>query len=601
MTGGGAPRDAPRARWIDLVPAIGALRGYGPRAASADVLAGLTVAALAVPQAMAYALLAGLPAHYGLYGAIVITVVGALFDSSRHLINGPTNAISIAVLSALALVPDDQRITAAIGLSILVGLVQLAIWALRLGDVTRFLSHAVIGGFTVGAAALLVLGQLPVLIGAQAVGARTDHVLLRFWRTVTEGGVHLWTIGIGVGTFALVLGLRWVSRTLGRRLPDLLIAVVAAAAVVMAFDLRDHGVRVVGAIPRTLPSFALPNLSWPLVSSLSGSAVAIAVLGLLEALAMAKSLAQRSGHRLDVRQQCLSEAAANLVGGLFQCFPGSGSLTRSTVNLEAGAVSQWSGVVSAVAVAATILAFAPLAGAIPLASLAAILLLAGWRMVDRHQLLYTLRAGSFDRRIVVVTAVSAVAVSIEFCILIGALASFVLYMPRATRLRVNDLTVTAQRTIRERRPDDPPCRRLRMVDLEGELFFGAAPDLERHLDAIDADLRRTSARALIIRLRHVRNPDAMCVHLLDGAEAGWTARGVAVFLCGVGPDLEVMMRNVGLAARVGDRLLTEHPRPWTSTMEAVRRSYALLGDDLCTSCPRRADRDPSMAGWVYEI
>ncbi|GMV41082.1 MAG: putative sulfate transporter [Myxococcales bacterium] len=588
-------------RWTDYVPAFGALRGYRLRHLGSDTLAGLTVAALAVPQAMAYALLAGLPAHYGLYGAIVITVVGALFDSSRQLINGPTNAISIAVLSALALVPEGERVTAAITLAALVGLIQLAIWALRLGDVTRFLSHAVISGFTVGATALLALGQLPVLLGAKAVGARTDHALERFWRTMTEGGAHGWTVALGLGTIALVLALRWVSRRIGRRIPDLLIAVIVAAGVVSTLELADQGVRVVGAIPRELPSFALPDLSWSLVSTLAGSATAIAVLGLLEALAMAKSLAQRSGQRLDVRQQCLSEAAANLVGGFFQCFPGSGSLTRSSINLEAGAVSQWSGVVSAAAVAGTILAFAPLAEAIPQSSLAAILLLAGWRMVDRHALLYNMRAGTFDRRIVVVTAVSAVAISIEFCILIGALASLVLYMPRATRVLATDLVVTAQRSVREKREGDPPCTRVRIVDLEGELFFGAAPDLERHLDAIEEDMARSRARVLILRLRRVRNPDAMCVHLIDEAEARLTARGVTVFLCGVRAELETMLKNVGVADRLGDRLLGEHSRPWTSTLESVRRAYALLGDDLCPACPRRAEKDPSMAGWVYEI
>lgn len=598
----GGATTPPRARWEELVPALGALRGYGARSFGKDVLAGVTVAALALPQAMAYALLAGLPAQYGLYGAIVITAVGALFDSSRQLINGPTNAISIAVLSALTLIPEAERVSAAIALAAMVGVVQLVIWALRLGDVTRFLSHAVISGFTVGATALLALGQLPVLIGARSVGAPTDHVVIRFWRTLTEGGgPHGWTLALGGGTLVLVLGLRWLGRRLQVRIPDLLIGVVAAATVVSLLGLEARGVRVVGTVPRELPSFSLPELSWTRVKTLSGSATAIAVLGLLEALAMAKSLAHRSGQRLDVRQQCLSEAAANLVGGFFQCFPGSGSLTRSWINLEAGAVTQWSGVVSAVTVAATVLLLAPLAGAIPLASLAAILLLAAWRMVDRGQLLYNLRAGSFDRRIVIVTAVSAVAVSIEFCILIGALASLLLYVPRVTRLDVSELVVTPQHTVRERREGDPTCGRIRMFDLEGELFFGAAPDLERHLDSIDAELERCGARVLVLRLRRVRNPDAMCLHLLDQAEAALTARGVTVFLCGVRPNLETMLRNVGVADRLGDRLLVEHPRQWTTTLESVRRAYELLGDDLCSHCPRRGDLDPSMAGWVYEI
>src|SRR5216683_7077467 len=172
---------APPLAWLlRHVPALDSLRHYSWRALGADLMAGLTVATVAVPQAMAYATLAGMPPQYGLYTAIVMTAVGALLDSSRQLINGPTNAISIALLSALAVLPEGERISAAVQLAFLVGAAQLGIALLRLGDLTRYVSPSVIVGFTVGAGSLLVLDQLKNLFGLEARGGPEDHFLKRF-------------------------------------------------------------------------------------------------------------------------------------------------------------------------------------------------------------------------------------------------------------------------------------------------------------------------------------------------------------------------------------------------------------------------------------
>ena len=198
-----------RPPWIyRVVPAFDALRHYRLTDARADLLAGITVAAVAVPQAMAYALAAGLPAQYGLYTAIIMTAVGALFASSRQLINGPTNAISIAVLSVISIVPSvDEKIQAAVLLAFMVGIIQLVITSMRLGDLTRYISHSVIIGFTLGASALLVLDQMKNLLGLASMGGVHDTFLYRFWLTMTQGGdVNTATLSIGLATMAMVLG-----------------------------------------------------------------------------------------------------------------------------------------------------------------------------------------------------------------------------------------------------------------------------------------------------------------------------------------------------------------------------------------------------------
>jgi SulP family sulfate permease len=580
--------------WVfRVVPALNSLRTYTWKDLSRDAVAGLTVATVAVPQAMAYAAIAGISPLYGLYTAIVVTAVGALFDSSRQLINGPTNAISIALLSALAFVPEGEKQAAAVVLAMLVGLIQTGITLLRLGDLTRYISHAVIVGFTTGASLLLILDQLKNFLGLKAQGESTAPFLKRFWLTLTEGGpVHGWTVALGAGTIVLIVGLRQFNAWLGRRqirlfVPELLVAVAVAAALVWAAGLDQRGVVLVGEIPAALPRFTLPHVSWELTLKLSESALAIAMLGLLEALAMAKAIAAQTGQKLDVHQQCLSEGLANLSGSFFQCFPGSGSLTRSALNQQAGAVSQWSGVFSAAAVAAIMILFAPLAQYIPRSALAGLLILTGWRMVDRHQLRYYLRATRFDAGVVIATALAAVFISVEFCILIGVLLSFVLYVPRAAGAYLSEFILTPEGFVRERIPTDPPCDRILLYNLEGELFFGSARSLENQLGTLE---RRAQAdtRVLILRVKRVRNPDSVCLNLLDLFIKELRARQVTVLLCGVRLDLAKALRATGIEDRVGlENIFPEAASIMSSTLAALRHAYRLLDGATCATCPRK--------------
>jgi SulP family sulfate permease len=578
------PRSALR-----IVPAFDSLRGYGLQDARADALAGLTVAAVAVPQAMAYAMVAGLPAEYGLYTAIVMTAVGAVFSSSRQLINGPTNAISIAVLSVIGPVDgSEQKIQAVVVLGFLVASIQLGITLLRLGDLTRYISHSVIVGFTLGAGSLLVLDQIKNLVGLRSVGGVHDHFLYRFWLTLAEGGGgHAATAAVGVGTIVLVLALRWLKGRLGfPLLPELLVVVIGMAALVGWLGLDARGIAVVGEIPAKLPSFQEPALDAVLVRDLSTGALAIAVLGLLEAVAMAKALAARTTRqKLDMNQMCLSEGLANLAGSFFQCMPGSGSLTRSAINQQAGASTQWSGVVSALAVALIVLVLAPYARFVPRAALAGILMVSAWKMVDRHALLYHLRATRFDAAIVGVTAVSAVAISIEFCVLIGVFLSFLLAVPRAGRMLLTEFVVAPGGAIHERLPEDRPCPRILIFGLEGEMFFGSTAALDAHFASIEERVEE-GTQVVVLRLKRARSPDAVGLTLLEGFLDRLHARGVHGLLCGVRPDLADRLRRSGLADRLGERMFLEQPVRQTSTMLAIRHAYHLITSP-CPTCPRR--------------
>jgi SulP family sulfate permease len=583
-------RLSPLETLLRVVPAIGSLRGYGAADARADLIAGLTVATVAVPQAMAYAMVAGLPVEYGLYTAIVMTAVGAVFDSSKQLINGPTNAISIAVLSVIAPVEPDQKVAAAILLAFMVGSIQLGITLLRLGDLTRYISHSVIVGFTLGAGSLLVLDQVKNLFGMKAVGDVHDHFLIRFASSLLDGGgPHLETTAIGLGTIAFVLALRLLRRRLGwKLLPDLLLVVIAMAAVVDYYGLDLRGVRVIGEIPAKLPSFQPPGLDAAQIRSFSTGALAIAVLGLLEAIAMAKAIAAQTRQKLDMNQQCLSEGLANFSGSFFQCFPGSGSLTRSAINQQAGASTQWSGVVSAAAVALIMLVFAPYARFIPRAALAGILMVSAYKMIDWHALAYHFRTTRFDAAIVAVTAFSAVAISIEFCVLIGVFLSFLLTVPRAGRMLLTEFVVTKDGGIHERLPDDPACERILIFGLEGEMFFGATAALDSHFATIEERVGPNTS-VLVLRVKRARSPDAVGMTSLEAFIERMKARGVHVLLCGVRPEFADRLDRSGLSKRIGEPIFLEQPVRQTSTMLAIRHAYELI-PATCPTCPRNDAR-----------
>ena len=598
-------------RLFRLVPALDSLRKYSPNLFYRDLMAGLTVAAVAIPQAMAYAAIAGIPVKYGLYTAIVMTAVGALFDSSKHLINGPTNAISIALLSALGPFAESDRVAMAVLLALFIGLIQTGITLFRLGDLSRYISHSVIVGFTAGAAVLLVLDQLKNLVGFSGVGEPEDHFIKRFYLTMSEGGpIDGYTLALGIGTIALILSIRWLSSRIGRQIPEFMIVIIMTAAIVWGFDLAKgssndavvkHGVAVIGEVPRALPSFAIPSGDWGQVRQLSGSALAIAILGLLEAISMAKAIAANTKQKLDINQQCLSEGLANLTGSFFQCFPGSGSLTRSAINHHAGAATQWSGVFSAVAVAAFVLLFAPLAQYIPRATLAGILIVSAWRMLDYERLKYYVRTTRFDAGIVLATALSAVAVSVEFCVMIGTFLSFIFYVPRAAMMHLTELTITSDRVIRDRMRGDQPCSRMLIYDMEGELFFGSAQNLEKSLLRIE-HRAVDGIRIIVLRLKRVRNPDAVCLSLIEDFLERMDSHGITVLLCGIRQDMFKVFEKIGLTTRLGpNRIYTESDAAWSSTLAAVRDAHSMLGDDLCSHCPVARSKTSDDSKWHYII
>lgn len=550
----------------------------------ADIIAGLTVAAISFPQAIAYALIAGVDPRFGVYSAIVVTVIASILGSSSHLINGPTSAISLLVFSALAFIDSENTgalFQALFLLSVLVGAFQIIIAVFKLGNLTRYISESVIIGFMAAAAFLLAIGQLGNALGVKDKGNGHMQVLRRVYLTLFHGDhINYRAVVLSVSAVVLAVVLRKLVQRYGLPQIDMLAVLIITGliAYLAGWSIPGAGgktaVSVAAKVPRSLPTPHIPDVDTSWLPELSTGALAIAFVGIIEALSIAKAIAHQTQQKIDYNRQIMAEGLANLGGGFFQSIPGSGSLSRSAINFQSGALSRFSGVVSAATVAVALLLFAPLLRYVPQPALAGLLLVTAARLVDFKRLIYTLKAPRYDAGLVIVTAVVGVAIDLDKAVLLGVILSIVLFVPRAARLHARELIVTPERVVRERVPTDPADPSTIIYDLEGELFFGAAPELDRHLADIGERIEADDIGFVVLRLKRVRHPDVVCIERIDHFLRELTERGVTVLLAGVRADTLAVLKNVGLHSWFpDDQIFPEEDEEYSATLKAVRYAH----------------------------
>jgi SulP family sulfate permease len=552
-----------------------------------DLVAGLTVAAISFPQAMAYALIAGVDPRFGVYSAIVVTAVASIFGSSSHLINGPTSAISLLVFSGLAFIDSEnttELFEALFLLGVLVGAIQIVISMFKLGNLTRYISESVIIGFMAAAAFLLAVGQLGNALGLRDKGNGHMQVLRRVWLTLFHGDAINYRALVlsGAAVILAVVLRKFVQRFRWPQVDMLAVLIITALIAYLAgWSVPGAGghtaVAVAAKIPRSLPSPHIAEVHTSWLPELSEGALAIAFVGIIEALSIAKAIAHQTQQKIDYNRQIMAEGLANLTGGFFQSLPGSGSLSRSAINFQSGAATRFSGIVSAATVAAALLLFAPLLRYVPQPALAGLLLVTAARLVDFKRLIYTLKASRYDAGLVIVTAFTGVAIDLDKSVLLGVILSILLFVPRAAKLKAKELIVTPERVVRERISGDPADPSVIIYDLEGELFFGAAPELDRYLVALQQRIETDNVKFLVLRLKRVRDPDVVCIERIEHFLREERAHGVTVLLAGVRPDTLGLAKNVGFQRWFPEEhIFPEEDEQYSATLRAVRYAHAQL-------------------------
>jgi len=371
-----------------------------------------------------------------------------------------------------------------------------------------------------------------------------------------------------------------------------LVALLTAAAGWCGDDKgRPPLVEVLGNVPVGLPRFHVPAVKLGWLEEMSGSALAVAVLGLLEALAIAKSIASQTGQKLDYNRQIMAEGLANLGGGFFQSLPGSGSLTRSAINFQSGAETRLSGIFASLAVSLVMLTLAPLARFVPRAALAGLLVVTAYRLVEWRRIANAFLTSRYDGALILSTALCAIFVSVEFSVLVGVAVSLVLFVPRAAHIVSTELVVGADRVIRRAREGDPRCRLVTIYDVEGELFFGAAPELDRLLARIGANAE--GARVAVLRLRRSRNPDLVCVERLEHFCRDMSRRGIPIVLSGLRPDLLRAVRGLRFDRWIPSSRVfpSAGTTGGSSTVAAVREAYRIAHEASPGGCPHCTSLD----------
>ncbi|MEZ5282216.1 MAG: solute carrier family 26 protein [Acidimicrobiales bacterium] len=545
-----------------IVPAAGWLSSYQRADLRSDLSAGVTVGAMLVPQAMAYALLAGLPPEVGLYAATIPVIVYALFGTSRQLAVGPVAIVSLLTASALAPLVEEGTsgyVAAASLLALMVGLIHIVLGVGRLGYVVNFLSHSVLVGFTAAAAIIIGFSQAKHILGISI--DRTDH----FHETVGEvvsnaGNTNSTTLALGLGSI-LVL---WGIKRYAKRIPGALVVVVASTLAVQVFDLQSRGVKVVGDIPGGLPAFALPEFEGSLIANLFVTALVITMVGFMESIAVAKVYAKRNRYEVEPNSELVGLGAANVASGLFGGYPVTGGFSRTAVNATAGARTPLASLITAAIVLATIAFFTPLLESLPQAALGAIIVMAVLGLIDVGEMRHIAKVKRSDLIGLGVAFVATLVVGIEIGIGVAVVASMLVVfarmsMPHTAVVGHVDGT-TSYRNV-ARFPEAKTIDGIDIVRVDAALSFVNATQVKKLLLGRAAQLE-IAPRALVLDASGVNDIDATGVEMLSEVLQEVQAMGVDMHLTDVKGPVRDVLHRAGVWSRLGDRV-------HTSTHDAV--------------------------------
>ncbi len=530
------------------------LRGYRRAWLQPDLVAGVTVGVVSLPQGIAFALLAGLPAEMGIYTSVIAAVIAALWGSSNQLSTGPTNSSSLLVFSVLLpiAVPGSPVYIAAAGLlAIMAGGLRVIMGMARLGVLINFVSDSVVVGFTAGAGVLIAIGQLRHLFHLDFPNSP------RLLETVSSltlqiQNAHLLSTLLGIGVIAVTV----VIRRWRRNLPAPLIAMLLASLVVALFQLQEHGVAVLSSLTRSVPPVIdLSQLSFRLVSDLSAGALAVALIGLVEAMSIARAISAQTGQRLDSNQEFVGQGLANIVAGVLSGYPSSGSFNRSALNLEAGARTPLASVFAGLVVLVVVFLFAPLAIYVPLSAIAALLIISAFSMINRKEIARIWQGSPGDRLIMVVTVGATLFLPLQFAVLTGVLMSLVYYIWRTSLPRVYSVVPDQQFMHFVHQIDDqgelrrPSCPQLSILEIQGDLYFGAAPHIEEVILAKQKDNPRQ--RFLLLRMVSVDQIDISGIHMLENVVRTLREQGGDIFLVRVQQPIFAFMQATGFVDLLG--------------------------------------------------
>ena len=533
-----------------------------------DLLAGLVVALTSIPDAMASAILAGLNPIQGLYAIMVGTPVGALTTGSVFMTVAVTSAMALAVGDSLAGYSGDELLTAAITLTILVGLFALLLGVLKLGTLIRFVSNAVMMGFLTGVAVLIILGQLGDFTGYDS--QFSNKVVQAVDLLLHPNQVDLQTLAIGLLTLGVIVLL---GRTRLANFSMILAMVVASAAVLLLGWTSVALIGDIADIPRSLP---IPKLPDPrLVPALIGPAIAIAIIGLVQGAGVGRGVPNPDGSSPDPSRDFDGQGLANIAAGFFQGMPLGGSLSTTSINVNAGAKTRWSNIFSGVFVAILVLLFAGLVELIPMSSVAAILIVAGWGTINFEEIADVRDSGMAPRLIMAFTFVVTLFLPMQTAVFIGVILS-IGYFVYDSAINVHVVQLVPQEDgsfLEQAPPDEPPSKDVTLLHVYGTVFFAAAYTLEQTLPS---PLKARRA-VVILHLRGYQDVGSTFIGVMERYAQKLQENGGKLLLCGVSEGVrERLERTETTETIAAEDIYMAEDRLMASTVKALEAARVWL-------------------------
>lgn len=571
-------------RWMrERFPLGVELRAYNWDKFRADLTAGTTVSLVSIPQAIGFALIAGLPPLMVIMAVIVGGFVCALFSSSHHLVFGPTNSISLILAATIYTLPDTglEPAELALLLAFLIGAFQLAAGLAQLGKITQFISRSVIIAYGTAIGILLAAGQLPHLLGVHEVPR--GNFIEGLSQTVVHVGLldfNVYSAMMGVCTLLIF----WAIEHFFPRVPAELFGLIVLALLTQHLRLDLLGIHTIkdeGALAAAIPSFIgipLSESNLSVVPPLLNAALAISILGMLEAISISKTLAAKSGQRLDSNQELVAMGTANLVSSFYGAMPGSASFARSAANYQSGARTQMAALMSSVIVLGALFFVSPVINYIPVASLAAHLIRIGFKMINAEQVRIAWRATRSDAVVFASTMLAAFLLKLDTAIYVGVGVSLALFLRKASAPSLVEYSFNAAgqlATLEDRKQRANAA--ISIVHVEGELFFGAADLFQEQVRYLADD---DQIKVVVLRMKNARHLDATSVMSLLQLHEYLRKTKRHLLISGISADVERVLRDSGALERLGrENIFPAEANLTMSTKRALLRASQLLQQD----------------------
>ena len=530
-----------------ILPILDWLPNYRKDWLKGDISAGLTVGVMLIPQGMAYASIAGLPAVYGLYASIVPILIYAFFGTSRQLAVGPVAMVSLLTATAIGSfegLTSQEYIAYAILLALLVGGIQFLLGLFRLGFLVNFLSHPVVSGFTSAAALIIGLSQLKYLLGVDIPRSHHVHeILINALEKVSEINRFAFAIGI-VGILIIVF-----SKRLNKSLPGQLFAVIFGILAVTFFGLGDgaNSVSIVKEIPNSLPSLVIPNFDIEIVEMLIPMALTISLISFMESIAVAKAIqTKHRDYKVVPNKELVALGLANVVGSFFQSYPTTGGFSRTAVNDQAGAKTSLASIISAVLIIVTLLFLTPLFYNLPKTILASVIMVAVFGLIDYKEAFHLLKSNKTDFWMLITTFIATLSFGIEIGIGLGVVLSLAMVLFKTTRPHTARLAKVPNthfyRNI-DRFSDLEVNNELLIYRFDAQLFFANTNFFKDKLYEYER-VKEGKLKLLIIDGESINNIDSTAIHMLEEVVLDFNSRGIKVYFSGIkGPVRDIMFKS----------------------------------------------------------